>query len=64
MRKIIRIFPALFALALAIILPQGIRDSKHNLSSGGLGDIKTDETSMICIFCHTRHPCGTGRSPT
>ena len=55
MRKTIRIFPALFALALAIILPQGIKDSKHNLSSGGLGDIKTDETSMICIFCHTSH---------
>lgn len=55
MRKAIWIFPALFALALALILPQGIRDSRHNLSSGGLGDIKTDETSMVCIFCHTSH---------
>lgn len=32
-----------------------IKNSKHNLSSGGLGDLKSTDTSMICIFCHTTH---------
>lgn len=35
---------------------RSIKQSKHNLSSGsGLGTIKSSDTSMICIFCHTSH---------
>lgn len=33
-----------------------IKNTKHNLSSGSpVGNIKTSETTMICIFCHTSH---------
>lgn len=33
-----------------------IRHTKHNLSSGSpVGGIKSGDTSMICIFCHTTH---------
>ncbi|MBN1223277.1 MAG: hypothetical protein JXB23_08495 [Candidatus Aminicenantes bacterium] len=39
----------------SILFPDTIKNSKHNLSSGGPGSIVTDETSMICIFCHTSH---------
>lgn len=46
----------IFALSAAAILSGGIRNTKHNLSSGGpIGDIKSGDTSMICIFCHTPH---------
>ncbi|MCP4217812.1 MAG: hypothetical protein GY765_24435 [bacterium] len=35
---------------------KSIINSKHNLSSGGSqGTIKTSETSMVCIFCHSSH---------
>jgi predicted CXXCH cytochrome family protein len=39
----------------ASIYGRSIKESKHNLSSGGLGDLKAGDTSMICIFCHTSH---------
>jgi predicted CXXCH cytochrome family protein len=37
------------------IYGQNIKESRHNLSSGGAGDLKAGDTSMICIFCHTSH---------
>lgn len=40
-----------------------IKLSKHNLSYGSLvGNIKSNETSRICIFCHTTHK-GDPRAP-
>ncbi len=38
------------------LFPKSVKDSKHNLSSGSaVSSIKTQDTSMICIFCHTPH---------
>jgi predicted CXXCH cytochrome family protein len=42
-------------LVFAIAFSESIVNSKHNLSSGGPGSITTDETSKVCIFCHTSH---------
>jgi len=41
-----------------IMFPKGIKNSKHDLSSGGTGNIKTSETANTCIFCHTSHTAG------
>ncbi|MCP5052403.1 MAG: hypothetical protein GY940_34870 [bacterium] len=42
-------------LVTALMLVAGIKNTRHNLSSGGIGDIKSGETSLVCIFCHTSH---------
>ena len=39
-----------------------IKESKHNLSSGGFGSLKSGETSSVCIFCHNSH-IGNARAP-
>jgi predicted CXXCH cytochrome family protein len=44
------------------IYGRSIKASRHNLASGGIGDLKTGDTSMICIFCHTTH-LGTAVTP-
>jgi len=32
-----------------------IRDTKHNLSTSGKGEIKSLTESRVCIFCHSSH---------
>jgi hypothetical protein len=32
-----------------------VKDTKHNLSSTGPGDVKASSETQICIFCHTPH---------
>lgn len=32
-----------------------ILDSKHNLSTSGVGTVKATTESQICVFCHTPH---------
>ena len=32
-----------------------IRNTRHNLSSSGLGSVKAVSESEICVFCHTPH---------
>ena len=32
-----------------------IRNTRHNLSSSGLGTVKADSETKICVFCHTPH---------
>lgn len=39
----------------AFTCAQSIVNSKHNLSVSGSGEIKADNESQICIFCHTPH---------
>lgn len=34
---------------------QSIVNTVHNLSAGGIGDIKSNFESEICFFCHTTH---------
>lgn len=38
------------------VFAESIKLTRHNLSYGSLtGDIKSNQTSRICIFCHTPH---------
>ncbi len=36
-----------------------IKDSRHNLSVSGKGDIKSPTETRICIFCHSSHNAST-----
>ena len=38
-----------------LLASAGIRDTKHNLSISGTGDVKAVSETQICIFCHTPH---------
>ena len=38
-----------------VTIEENIKITKHNLSSSGLGTVKSTETSEICVFCHTPH---------
>ncbi|MBM4146676.1 MAG: hypothetical protein FJ240_10480 [Nitrospira sp.] len=38
-----------------ILASAGIRDTKHNLSVSGPGDVRAVSETQICIFCHTPH---------
>ena len=48
-----------FAFCSSVLIPllalAGIRDTKHNLSVSGPGDVKAVQETQICIFCHTPH---------
>jgi len=50
---------ALFVLIIcnpAATVAESILNSRHNLSSGSsLGNIKSSDTSSVCIFCHSTH---------
>jgi len=48
---------ALAALYFIAVAPSfgGILDTKHNLSVGGPGPVKSTTEEEICIFCHTPH---------
>lgn len=34
---------------------QNVSNSRHNLSAGGRGTVKSMDDSQICVFCHTSH---------
>jgi len=38
-----------------VSIQENIKITKHNLSSTGLGTVKSTETTEICVFCHTPH---------
>jgi predicted CXXCH cytochrome family protein len=48
-----------FAFCIFMVIPllaqAGIKDTKHNLSVSGTGDVKAVSETQICIFCHTPH---------
>jgi hypothetical protein len=48
-----------FAFCILVLIPllasAGIRDTKHNMSVSGTGDVKAVSETQICIFCHTPH---------
>lgn len=37
------------------VQPQTIVNTKHNLSVSGLGSVKAESETEICVFCHTPH---------
>jgi predicted CXXCH cytochrome family protein len=42
-------------IAIPLIAIAGVKNTKHNLSVTGPGDIKALTETQICIFCHTPH---------
>jgi predicted CXXCH cytochrome family protein len=49
------IFIISFLLITSPPLSSRVRDTKHNLSVSGPGQIKATSETEICIFCHTPH---------
>lgn len=51
--------PRLYIFILVLLFSSSalatIKDTKHNLSVSGAGNIKARSESRICIFCHTPH---------
>lgn len=39
-----------------------IQRTKHNLSAGGPGTVKSSQTSEVCVFCHTPHNANPSRA--
>ena len=46
----------------AVVAENGIATTKHNLSSSGTFSNKTNDTTEICVFCHTPHGADTSQS--
>ena len=40
-----------------------VRNTKHNLSVTGPGDVKATTESQVCVFCHTPHGATPGATP-
>ena len=56
MKKGVLILVFIGFLVFTGVFAGNIKNTRHNLSSGSpVGNIKTTETTMICIFCHTTH---------
>lgn len=56
MSRFARLIVAL--LVLAPLAEAGVRDSLHNLSTSGPGNVKASSADRICIFCHVSHSSG------
>ncbi len=54
--------PIILLVAAQLVWAQSISQTKHNLSSSGLGTVKATTESRICVFCHAPHK-STGNSP-
>jgi hypothetical protein len=63
--RYVRAALVLLACALAIVMPEArslaadnpnsVVYTKHNLSSSGLGEVRSATEAEICIFCHAPH---------
>lgn len=58
-RQILKFYILHFVLFILTFIPlfaiAGVKDTKHNLSVSGSGDIVAVEETQICKFCHTPH---------
>ena len=58
MKRLVVLVPAAVLLIAAPVLAErisDIRNTKHNLSVTGPGEVKATTEDQICIFCHTPH---------
>lgn len=39
----------------SVAVTNGVTYTVHNLGSTSMASVKTDETSQVCVFCHTPH---------
>ncbi|GAB4539306.1 MAG: hypothetical protein Fur0020_08210 [Thermodesulfovibrionia bacterium] len=43
------------SMLMPFVTDGGVRDTKHNLSTSGPGEIKAISETEVCVFCHTPH---------
>lgn len=57
MRRLNYLFLAVAAVMLWPVLASGagVKNTKHDLSSGSTAAVKATDTDEVCIFCHTPH---------
>ena len=55
MSILIRFLTIAIVLALAGTTEAGVRDSLHNLSAAGPGNVKSGLGDRICVYCHVSH---------
>jgi hypothetical protein len=48
-------FSSCILFLIPFLVQAGIKETKHNLSVSGPGDVKAISETQICIFCHTPH---------
>ncbi len=53
--QILSVLVSVYIIFIAVNCYAGVKDTKHNLSVSGPGNIKASQESEICIFCHTPH---------
>lgn len=53
--KLFSLMASIFILIMNVNSYAAVKDTKHNLSVSGPGNIKASQESEICIFCHTPH---------
>lgn len=58
MTVIARVFFGLLILTFTVPIEAGVRDSMHNLSAAGPGQVKSGSLDRICVFCHISHSAG------
>jgi hypothetical protein len=58
-KKTVKFYILHFAFCILFLIhlsaQAGVKDTKHNLSISGTGDVKAVIETQICIFCHTPH---------
>jgi predicted CXXCH cytochrome family protein len=60
MIRFVRLILLGVALTLAVPGVAGVRDTLHNLSAGGAGNVKSPVETRICIYCHISHSANEG----
>ena len=53
--QILSLLTVLLVIFVTVDGHAAVKDTKHNLSISGTGNIKATQESEICIFCHTPH---------
>ncbi|MDH5570903.1 MAG: hypothetical protein OEY89_03995, partial [Gammaproteobacteria bacterium] len=49
------IFLAMMIVLVSLNVQAGIVNTRHNLSTSGIGTIKATDEQEVCVFCHTPH---------
>jgi predicted CXXCH cytochrome family protein len=63
MKKILVVVTVLAIALVSSVAMAGIATTKHNLSSTGTGGYTANNTTEICVFCHTPHAAAVAQGP-
>ncbi len=62
MKPVFRILATICLLGLVASANAGVKDSLHNLSTSGSGNVKATSADRICEFCHIAHSASSSGS--